>query len=125
MGYDCSICGKSGIKLWRPETSTKPLVCADCAKKLQVSRKGLKIKWSRASQKKKLQFPEGTEYDPNGNPVIMIESLNANLSSHDFNGTIILIPAIPDENGIYLNRDSIYKTGQINFWKLLPTYKDT
>ena len=144
MAYNCAICGKTNIKLWRPKTSTKPLICADCAEKMQSPRKGLKIKWSKKSKKGMLEFPEGTfskkkipmdkwsvsdngtipsalGNDPEGNPVIMTECLKVNLSSHGFNGNITLIPAIPDENGIYLDSNEIYHTGKIDLWKQLPT----
>ena len=51
----------------------------------------------------------------------MIESLKVHLSSHGFDGNILLIPAIPDENGIYLDRESIYRTGKIDLWRQIPT----
>ena len=144
MAYECSICGKSKVKLWRPETSIKPLICADCAERLQIPRKGLIIKWSRASRKGKLKYPEGyiskkmSEMEewtisdngtipsalgntPDGTPVVMIETLKVHLSSYGFDGNILLIPAIPDENGIYLDRESIYRTGKIDLWRQFPT----
>lgn len=37
-GYECSICGTRGVKLWRPYMSSSPLICANCAEKRQSAR---------------------------------------------------------------------------------------
>lgn len=33
--YQCSICGKENVKLWRPYGNNEPLVCARCAEERQ------------------------------------------------------------------------------------------
>lgn len=33
--YKCSLCGRSGVKLWRPYLEAGPLVCATCAEERQ------------------------------------------------------------------------------------------
>ncbi|MDD4375225.1 MAG: hypothetical protein PHR25_00355 [Clostridia bacterium] len=43
--YECSICEKKGVKLWRPNGETNPLVCASCAEERQSSIKYLEQTW--------------------------------------------------------------------------------
>ena len=45
--YRCHICGKKGVKLWRPYGDSEPFICATCAEKRQIKMTYCKRVWSK------------------------------------------------------------------------------
>lgn len=45
--YKCYICGKKGVKLWRPYGDSDPFICAQCAEKRQIKMQYNKRIWSK------------------------------------------------------------------------------
>lgn len=45
--YRCHICGKKGVKLWRPYGDSEPFICATCAEKRQIKMTYCKKVWSK------------------------------------------------------------------------------
>lgn len=113
--YVCSICGKQHVKLWRPYQGEKPLVCAECAEKLQSPQEYAEKTWKEASYGyigiptgKELPLPKWTVNNdgkipsggprPENMPVILTDQLIIDLShiSQDYtSGETTIIPAVP------------------------------
>ena len=49
--YECCICKRKGIKLWRPYMGVEPLVCATCAEDRQLPREYEERKWEKVGDK--------------------------------------------------------------------------
>ena len=45
--YKCYICGKKGVKRWRPYGDSDPFICAQCAEKRQIKMQYNKRIWSK------------------------------------------------------------------------------
>ena len=135
--YICSKCKRKRVKLWRPEGSSTPLICAACAEKIQVRREYDEI------------YPygfEGQSYQPKRTG----RRIEAPLWYVDKDGLIPLLrftpgpdgkfpmtdklevdgkgyyraiyPAIPDDDGKYWCYEKLPEDG-CAWWRKLPTHK--
>ena len=120
--YECSICGKKNVKLWRPYMDTEPLICATCAEERQSPKEYDERIWNKQDGHyvgtptgKKLPLPkwkvnaEGKVPSylgpgPDGLPMEMTDQLIVNLKdvSQAYSyGETTMVPAVPDEDGDY------------------------
>ena len=139
--YECSICGKQNVKLWRPYMDTEPLICATCAEERQSPEEYDEYTWEKHEDNyigtptgKKLPLPkwevnaEGkvpSYFGPGPNGVIMemTDQLIVNLkdvSQSYSSGETTMIPAIPDENGDFWGYTSV-PGARCRWWNKLPT----
>lgn len=119
--YRCHICGRKGVKLWRPKGDSEPFICANCAEKRQLRMTYNKRVWLKNSDGtfdgvnifKWIPLPpwnvnaEGLvpSYDGPGPDGIhepstekLIIFLEKGLSERQY-GKVELLPAIPHKNG--------------------------
>lgn len=137
----CSICGRKGVKLWRPYMSTRPLICAECAEKRQVPRECDKVIWRKENGQhvgkvtdekislpkwkvdKKGKIPSAFGPGPKGEPESMTDQLLIDLS-RDFksysSGRTSMVPACPDEDGDFWGYTSV-PDEVCKWWSELPT----
>lgn len=139
--YKCSICGKLGVKLWRPYGGCELLVCAECAEKRQSPIEYDEVTWKKEGEKY-IGEPTGRKlllenwkvnekgkvqnYDgpgPEGIQREMTYQLIVNFKKYGYaSGKTTLIPAIPYENC----DDEFWKYGatpqeKVEWWENLPT----
>ena len=139
--YECSICGRSGVKLWRPIVESKPLICARCAESIQTSRMYPECTWTRIAdgyagiptgKMRPLprwyvnfegKVPSYSGPPPEGVPRIMTDHLLVDprgIIDNCEEDEVTLIPAIQVEEGYLYNGtnapDDVYKA-----WRELPT----
>ena len=140
--YHCSICGKAGVKLWRPYLHTEPLICANCAEERQALRKYNVCNWEHSkcaivgihtgkeafldkwiiNDKGQIPSPFGPE--PEGVPNLMTYKLLVDLRDYYKEKSpivITLIPAIPDDNGEFFGYTSLPQQASL-WWENLPTH---
>lgn len=137
--YACAICGNKHVKLWRPSTDTKPLICASCAEKRQVPIEYDECTWEKKSDhyfgtptgrklplakwivNEKGTIPSCHGPGPKGLPIEMTYQLIVNLkdvSKTYSSGETTMIPAVPDGNGdFYTSVPDI----PFKWWEELPT----
>lgn len=140
--YVCSICGKRNVKLWRPYMGTAPLICAECAEKRQSPQEYEETIWKKSSEKfytgkftgKKLSLPKWKVNEagkvpsyngpgPEGMPECMTDHLLVDLSDVSTSytsGNTDLIPACPDEDGVFWGYTSVPEEN-CKWWEELPT----
>ena len=139
--YKCSVCGKNGIKLWRPYGDINPLICATCAEKRQSKRMYQVLKWEKSTEgflgtptgeKKKTpkwkvddlgRVPANYGPGPDGKWNVMTDQLSVNLKSVSENyasGETTMIPAVPIEEGKYWSYTAVPKK-DCEWWDNLPT----
>jgi hypothetical protein len=141
--YMCSICGKHNVKLWRPYTNTKPLICAECAEKAQVPREYKEKTWQEVEGAgcigrptgKIIQLPnwqidkKGQIPSPDG-PGPICKKVTNNLSidlseiSHSYpSETTIMIPAvqIEDDDSNEFWENGLIPKDAYKEWEKLPT----
>ena len=140
--YQCSICGREGVKLWRPYMDTSPLVCASCAEARQSPRLYQEHTWEKNLQGpgyigkptgKEFPLPKWTidasgkipsryGYGPEGLPIQFTDQLEVDLrdvSESYQSGETNMIPAVPDEDGYFWGYTSVPEDRCI-WWKNLP-----
>ena len=139
--YECSICGKQNVKLWRPYMGTEPLICATCAEERQSPKEYDECIWKMKGDhyvgtptERKLPLPkwkvnaEGKVPSyfgpgPDGLPMEMTDQLIVNLkdvSQAYSSGETAMIPAVPDEDGDYWGYTSVPED-RCKWWNELPT----
>ena len=134
----CTICGKEHVKLWHPFVDTVPLLCASCAEERQVPRKCDECVWEEKTgfyvgnpTGKKLPLPKWTvdekgkipSHDgpgPDGSPFSMTDLLLVDLKDVADYSEMTLVPAVPNENGIFIRYPSEAKE-RYEWWESLPT----
>ena len=139
--YKCSICGKEGVKLWRPYLDTEPLVCASCAEARQSPRIYEKANWEITEDgswigiptENKVILPNWTiddngkipsryGYGPHKLPLTFTDMLEIDLrgiSKTYQSGETNMIPAVPDEDGYFFGYTSVPKE-RCKWWENLP-----
>ncbi|MBE5821263.1 MAG: hypothetical protein E7311_01570 [Clostridiales bacterium] len=139
--YECSFCGKEGVKLWRPYGAFKPLVCAECAETRQSPIEYYVLTWKKEGEKyieeptgEKLPLPKWIINEkgrvpnyrgpgPNGIEREMTDQLIINLKDVGFDsGKTALVPAVPYEN----YDDQFWTYGdvpqdKVEWWENFPT----
>lgn len=140
--YVCSICGRKGVKLWRPYMGTEPLVCAECAEKRQTPRECNKVIWRKVKahhysgkitdQKISLprwkvdengKIPSWDGPGPKGMPERKEDQLLIDLSKDSksySSGRTSMVPACPDEDGNFWGYTSV-PDEVCKWWDELPT----
>ncbi len=139
--YVCSICGKNGVKLWRPNSEVSPLVCAICAEKRQSSIKYLEQTWVKTGEhyvseyKEKRLLSHVCKIDDRGKVYLYNENMpkkNQKGFADDLTITIQedskesskyithMIPAVINELGEIIIHTSIPKE-LYRLWEKLPT----
>ena len=146
--YACSVCGKKGVKLWRPYGDDEPLICAVCAEKLQSPMQYKELVWEEKSDgtfighavllengKPQMRDLPRWRVDENGNvpdytgpvpvgcPDQVTDQLIVDLSSISKawqSGETTIVPACPTKDG------QIYSYGAVpeslcEWWRKLPT----
>lgn len=141
--YKCSLCGRSGVKLWRPYWETEILVCASCAEKRQSPLTFNEYTWELKTNGEILGTPTGKvlefpkwKVDEKGkipyrvafsvgspNP-IKTDQLSVDLSK-DFPESFpsketSLIPAVPKGEDSFWGYTSVPES-QCQWWEQLPT----
>ena len=140
--YVCSICVKRNVKLWRPCMDSAPLVCAQCAEKLQSPREYAEAIWSKIENghffakftgkrlplpnwevNEKGEIPTDIGPVPEEHPIPMTDQLLVDLlyvsSAHLF-GKTSMIPAWPNEDGDFWAYNSVPEENR-KLWEELPT----
>ena len=138
--YICSICGKQHVKLWRPYMGTEPLVCAECAEKLQSPQEYTEKIWKETSYGF-IGLPTGRELPlqkwtinqdgkipfggprPSNMPVILTDQLIIDLSKISQNytsGETTLIPAVPNGKDMFWSYTAVPEE-DCKWWENLPT----
>ena len=99
--YVCNICGKKGVRLWRPSIAPFPLVCEKCARK---------------------RPPIEPLPDSEGVPEnLILMNLSKDYSGILFmSGTTLMEPAYPAENGAFWKHYAA-PDDVIKWWNELPT----
>ncbi len=136
--YECSICGRQNVKLWRPYMDTEPLICATCAEERQSPKEYVVCVWKEQGDyhvgthtERKLPLPkwevnvEGKVPSyfgpgPDGFPMGMTDQLIVNLkdvSQAYSSGETTMVPAVPDEDGEYTS----VPENRCKWWEELPT----
>ena len=139
--YECSICGKQNVKLWRPYGDAKPLICATCAEERQSPMEYDEHVWEKkyghyigTPTKRKLPLPkwkvnsEGKVplYEgpgPEGVTRAMTDQLIVNLkdvSESYSSGETDMVPAVPDGAGDFWAYTSV-PADRCKWWTELPT----
>jgi len=115
--YVC-ICGKKKVKLWRPDSYTKPLICSKCAEKYQSISEHEKWKVNKEGK-----IPSYHDSKSDNKQIEMTDHLVINvghLSTEYPAGDITMIPAVPCKFFAFWVYDSIPKD-LYEEWKNLPT----
>lgn len=141
MIYQCSICKRQNVKLWRPYMGNEPLVCAICAEERQIPHEYDECVWKKEDDVyvgkptgRKLPLPRWEVNEegkipsidgpgPEGLPMSMTDQLIVNLedvSPSYSSGHTNLIPAVPDEDGIFWGYTSVPED-RCKWWNELPT----
>lgn len=139
--YVCSICGRKGIKLWRPYMGTGPLICAECAEKRQVPRECNKVVWGKEkgqyvgkSTDEKISLPRWKVNEkgkipsafgpgPKGEPEVMTDQLQLDLSkvSKSYSsGRTSMVPACPADDRSFWGYTAV-PDEVCKWWAELPT----
>lgn len=140
--YKCSVCGRQGVKLWRPYRDPEPLICARCAEAIQSERQYFETTWQEVDGKyvgivtgnklilrrwyvdSKGRIPSYLGPTPEGIPPhektdMLLVNPKGIVDKYNMN-EIALNPAIPNEEGGFFNPDSVpdeaYKK-----WREIPT----
>lgn len=140
--YECSVCGRQNIKLYRPYMGTEPLICAKCAEERQAPREYDEHTWKKSGKfyvgkptGRKLPLPKWKvdekgkipSYDgpgPEEMPPHMTDHLIINLSDVSeaySSGEAEMIPAVPDEDGEFWGYTSVPED-RCKWWEELPTH---
>lgn len=141
ISYECSICKRQKVKLWRPYTDSGPLICASCAEKKQSPKMYIEKEWIWR-EGKYVGVPTGNylplpkwKVDENGKvpsyegpgpktlPMPMSDQLIVNLdgvSTYNSSKETIMVPAILDEDNDFWKYPS-YPEEAIRSWNDLPT----
>lgn len=123
LDYECSVCGKENVKLWRPYGDNAPLICARCAEERQTPMMYDEHIWEEKiidGKKCKVGIPTGKKlplkrwmvdakgnipsYEgpgPDGTPTRIVKHLIVNLKdiSESYNsGHTTMVPAIFDSS---------------------------
>ena len=133
--YRCAICGREGIKLWRPYLDSEPLVCAKCAEERQAPRLSEEVEWRKEGREdvahltgKYYLLPPWSVDEKGKIPSryrflsltdILCVDLNG-VSSIYTSGETDMIPAIPDEEGYFWGYTSRPEE-KCKWWENLPT----
>lgn len=139
--YVCSICGRKGVKLWRPYMSTGPLICATCGEKLQAPRECDKVIWRKEKGQhvgkitdekmslpkwkvdEKGKIPSAFGPGPKGEPEPMTEQLELDLSTvsrcHS-SGRTSMVPACPADERSFWGYTAVPEE-VCKWWEELPT----
>ena len=140
--YQCSICGREGVKLWRPYMDTSPLVCASCAEARQSPRLYKEQTWEKNLQGsgyigrptgKEFFLPKWTVdargkipsrygFGPDQLPINYTDQLEIDLrdvSTSYQSGETSMIPAVPDEDGYFWGYTSVPENC-CKWWENLP-----
>lgn len=120
--YECSICKRKNVKLWRPYMDTKPLICAVCAEERQSLEMYDERAWKKVSgiYKGKLtgtklplpkwkineegNIPSYKGPGPYGEPIEMIDNIRVNIEEFPNIASlksICMVPAIADGEGCF------------------------
>lgn len=139
--YACTICGKEQVKLWRPYMGTDLLICATCAEERQSPMEydehtwkeksglyvgtptGKKLPLTKWEVNEKGKIPSYYGPGPEGLPMKMTDQLIVNLkdvSKSYSSGKTTMIPAVPDEDGIFWGYSSVPEEC-CKWWEKLPT----
>ena len=136
--YICSKCKRKRVKLWRPEGSSKPLICAICAEKMQVRREydevypygfdeqsyspkrtGRRIEMPLWYVDKDGLIPSSLIFAPGPDGKFpMVDALR--VDGKGYYST--MYPAIPDDDGMYWCYGRLPEDG-CDWWRKLPTHK--
>ncbi len=139
--YVCCVCGRSGVKLWRPYMGTKPLICATCAEKRQTAREYDELVWKEKRDSyigtmtgKKLPLPKwkvnekgkvpsyrgpgpkGMQMEETHELLINLNGVSESYSS----GETSMVPAVPDAHGDFWGYTSV-PSDKCKWWEELPT----
>ena len=138
--YECSVCGRQNVKLWRPYMDTTPLICAKCAEERQSPQEYDELNWKRVGDtyigdptgkklplpkwkvNKKGQVPSYNGPGSEGLDMEMTDQLIVNLSDISkaySSGETDMIPAVPDEDGEFWGYTSVPEDGY-KWWEELP-----
>ena len=130
--YVCSICGRHGVKLWRPLRNSDLLVCASCAEKAQSGRAYDEVmRWQGSDGEECItNRPTGRtiqmpcfSIDENGRiPVECSPGRGGSWPMTDQLSTSYgcLFPAVPREDGEFWGHYSLPDEGG-KWWGKLPT----
>ena len=141
--YECAICGRKHVKLWRPYMDTEPLICAICAEERQSPQEYNECTWKQEGDLyvgiptgKKISLPKWTvddkgqvpSYDgprPEGIPNEKTDQLIVDLkdvSEAYSSGETTMIPAVPkeDSDGGFWGYTSVPEEN-CKWWEELPT----
>lgn len=140
--YECSICRKRNVKLWRPSVDSVPLICAECAEERQSPRRYREKVWFKVGEGhfspkytgKKIPLPEWEVNEegkiptdvgpvPEGEPLPMTNELLVDISGVSpiySSGRTPMVPACPDEEGDFLCHTSMPEKNY-KWWEELPT----
>ena len=140
--YVCSVCGRRDVKLWRPYGDTYPLICAECAEKMQAHYEYDEVIWFPDGEKgykgrftgNTIPLPKWTVDDdglvpsyegpgPEGVPERKTDQLIVDLSSVSEvykSGQTCMIPAAPVGNNSFWGYMSVPEE-VCKWWKELPT----
>lgn len=142
--YRCTVCNRTGVKLWRPYGDSEPLICASCAEKRQVSMTYKETTWVKEGTTyigtptgKELELPKWTVDEfgevpsykgppPVGASTRKTDQLIVDLkdvSECYQSGNTTMIPAVPYDN----EKDSFYTylsvpEKLVKWWVSLPTH---
>ena len=136
--YKCTVCGKSGVKLWRPYMRTEPLVCAECAEKRQSQMEYDEVIWKEEGKSyvgkptgrkmplekwkvnEKGKIPNYNGPGPEGIEMEMTDQLIVDLKDYGFSsGETTIVSAIPSEEGFW-GYTSVPQD-KVEWWEKLPT----
>ena len=138
--YKCAICGKKNVKLWRPDTGGGPLVCADCAEKLQSPQEYEEYSWKETedgyvgkptgrtfpmekwSVNEKGKIPcalHGKDYNGNFLETDML-IIDLTSVSDSYSATTCMIPAVPATERAFWAYSAVPKE-RVIWWEALPT----
>lgn len=136
--YECFFCGRKDVKLWRPYGNDEPLICANCAEGHQSPRKDDECIWEKHDgyyrgkpTGRKLPLPKWEVNEkgcipaygpqPEGLPIPMTEQLLIDLDCDLMKGKeITVVPAVPNEEGLFWGYTAVPKEG-CEWWEKLPT----
>lgn len=141
MPYECCVCGRQNVKLWRPYMGTEPLICAKCAEERQAPQEYDEYIWEKKDNMyvgkytgRQLPLPKWEVNDKGKVPsnfgpvpeclsvemttqlIISLKDVSEAYSSSE----TVMVPAVPNENGIFLGDASIPEE-LCKWWEELPT----